>query len=63
MSEDTQRKFSDFDLADDVLEIVRGMGIEIPTPIQNLCIEPILEGRDVVGKAETGTGKTLGFAN
>ena len=61
MSEETQKKFSDFDIAEDVLRRIQDMGIENPTPIQELCIGPILAGRDVVGKAETGTGKTLGF--
>ncbi|MCP3916527.1 MAG: DEAD/DEAH box helicase [bacterium] len=37
------------------------MGITKPTPIQALAIGPVLEGRDVIAKAETGTGKTLAF--
>ncbi|MFN0243934.1 MAG: DEAD/DEAH box helicase [Planctomycetota bacterium] len=37
------------------------MGIVTPTPIQKLAIGPVLEGRDVIAKAETGTGKTLAF--
>ena len=37
------------------------MNIEVPTPIQRLAIGPVLEGRDVIAKAETGTGKTLAF--
>ena len=37
------------------------MGIEVPTPIQRLSIQPVLDGRDVIAKAETGTGKTLAF--
>ncbi len=37
------------------------MGITVPTPIQRLAIQPVLEGRDVIAKAETGTGKTLAF--
>jgi len=55
------RTFRDFQLAPDVLEALSKMGIETPTPIQEATIPPILEGRDVVGKAETGTGKTIGF--
>ena len=35
--------------------------IEAPTPIQRLTIQPVLDGRDVIAKAETGTGKTLAF--
>lgn len=37
------------------------MGITTPTPIQRLAIQPVLDGRDVIAKAETGTGKTLAF--
>ena len=37
------------------------MGIETPTPIQRLAIQAVLDGRDVIAKAETGTGKTLAF--
>ena len=37
------------------------MGITKPTPIQALAIEPVLQGKDVIAKAETGTGKTLAF--
>ena len=63
MSESTTRKkFVDYQLAEDVQEGIRRMGFDTPTRIQELCIPPVLDGRDVVGKAETGTGKTLGFA-
>jgi superfamily II DNA/RNA helicase len=37
------------------------MNITVPTPIQRLAIQPVLDGRDVIAKAETGTGKTLAF--
>jgi superfamily II DNA/RNA helicase len=40
---------------------IAGMGITKPTPIQALAIGPILDGRHVIAKAETGTGKTLAF--
>ena len=55
------KRFTDFALAPDVLEELARAGIETPTPIQEVCIQPIIEGKDVVGKAETGTGKTIGF--
>ena len=58
----TNDKFSTFALAPDVLESLEQLGMEDVTPIQAKVIGPILEGKDVVGKAETGTGKTIGFA-
>lgn len=54
-------RFSDFDLAADVLECLEDLGITVPTPIQEKVTNPILNGKDVIGKAETGTGKTIGF--
>jgi ATP-dependent RNA helicase DeaD len=44
-----------------VARAIRNMEIAVPTPIQRLAIGPVLEGRDVIAKAETGTGKTLAF--
>ena len=38
------------------------MGLKRPTPIQLACIQPVLQGRDVLGSAETGSGKTAAFA-
>ena len=38
------------------------MGLRKPTPIQTACITPALQGRDVLGSAETGSGKTAAFA-
>jgi len=55
------KRFEEFGLAPDVLQALGRMGIQRATPIQDLVIEPILAGRDVIGKAETGTGKTIGF--
>ncbi|MHB8586324.1 MAG: DEAD/DEAH box helicase [Thermoplasmatota archaeon] len=56
------RKFSDFALSDDVLDALDAMGFEEPTDIQAGAIEPALKGRDVIGQAQTGTGKTAAFA-
>ena len=53
--------FDHWPLIDEVLESIAGMGIVNPTPIQRLAIGPVLEGKDVIAKAETGTGKTLAF--
>ncbi len=60
-STDTLQSFDDFDLHEDVKESLKKMGISTPTPIQSKVIAPILNGKDVIGKAETGTGKTIGF--
>ncbi|SMX36553.1 DEAD/DEAH box helicase [Maliponia aquimaris] len=54
-------KFSDLNLSPKVLKAVEEAGYEIPTPIQAGAIPPALEGRDVLGIAQTGTGKTASF--
>lgn len=54
-------KFSDLNLSDKVLKAVAETGYDTPTPIQIGAIVPALEGRDVLGIAQTGTGKTAAF--
>ncbi len=54
-------KFSDLKLDPNVLKAVSEAGYEVPTPIQAGAIPPALEGRDVLGIAQTGTGKTASF--
>ncbi|PVA07980.1 DEAD/DEAH box helicase [Thalassorhabdomicrobium marinisediminis] len=54
-------KFSDLNLDKKVLTAVEETGYETPTPIQAGAIPPALEGRDVLGIAQTGTGKTASF--
>ncbi|WP_413868853.1 DEAD/DEAH box helicase [Albidovulum sp.] len=54
-------KFSDLKLDPKVLQAIAEAGYETPTPIQAGAIPPALEGRDVLGIAQTGTGKTAGF--
>ncbi|TRO96705.1 DEAD/DEAH box helicase [Glycocaulis profundi] len=54
-------KFSELGLAETVLSAVSAEGYETPTPIQAQAIPSVLKGRDVVGIAQTGTGKTAGF--
>ncbi len=53
--------FSDLNLSPKVLKAVVDAGYETPTPIQAGAIPPALEGRDVLGIAQTGTGKTASF--
>jgi ATP-dependent RNA helicase RhlE len=54
--------FSDLALSEPILRAVRAEGYETPTPIQQRAIPLVLAGRDVLGCAQTGTGKTAAFA-
>jgi len=54
--------FADLTLAPELCHVLSGLGYEEPTPIQLSAIPPLLEGRDLVGQAATGTGKTAAFA-
>ncbi len=54
-------KFSELNLNPKVLKAIEDAGYETPTPIQAGAIPPALQGRDVLGIAQTGTGKTAGF--
>ncbi|MGQ9692230.1 MAG: DEAD/DEAH box helicase [Thermaceae bacterium] len=55
-------EFKDFPLKKDVLAALEAKGFKTPTPIQAAALPLALEGRDVLGQARTGTGKTLAFA-
>ena len=55
-------KFAALGLSDKVLEGVRAVGYTEPTPIQLRSIPLVLSGKDVIGSAQTGTGKTAAFA-
>lgn len=59
---DTPAGFDTLGLAGAVLAAVREVGYESPSPIQRAAIPPLLEGKDVLGQAQTGTGKTAAFA-
>jgi ATP-dependent RNA helicase DeaD len=59
---DTLPSFSELGLSAPVLEAVDKMGYESPSPIQAEMIPYVIEGRDVLGQAQTGTGKTAAFA-
>ena len=54
--------FSQLGLAEPLLLALSEVGYETPSPIQAATIPPLLEGRDVLGQAQTGTGKTAAFA-
>jgi ATP-dependent RNA helicase DeaD len=53
--------FSELGLDQDILQAVRDVGYEAPSPIQEQAIPPLLEGLDVIGQAQTGSGKTAAF--
>ncbi|QHM73710.1 DEAD/DEAH family ATP-dependent RNA helicase [Mixta intestinalis] len=59
---DIQTTFSDLGLNEAILTALNDMGYEKPSPIQAACIPHLLEGRDVLGMAQTGSGKTAAFA-
>lgn len=53
--------FEEFELHRRVAQAIHDMGFEEPSPIQKVCIPLVLEGVDVIGQAQTGTGKTAAF--
>lgn len=53
--------FDELDLSDDILDALDAMNFEECTPIQEKAIPPILEGKDIIGIAQTGTGKTAAY--
>ena len=55
-------KFSDLGLPESLMQALRTVGYESPSPIQAATIPPLLAGRDLIGQAQTGTGKTAAFA-
>ncbi|MFN7954502.1 MAG: DEAD/DEAH box helicase [bacterium] len=58
----TPAAFADLGLSAPVLAALKDVGYETPTPIQLATIPHLLEGRDLIGQAQTGTGKTAAFA-
>ena len=56
-----QLSFDDFNISKDIKKAVQKMGFEEPTPIQGLAIPEALDGKDIIGQAQTGTGKTVAF--
>ena len=54
--------FADFGLSSGLLQALTDIGYETPSPIQAECIPVLLDGHDLIGQAQTGTGKTAAFA-
>ena len=54
--------FEELGLPDSILSAIQDAGYQSPTPIQAATIPILLQGRDVVGQAQTGTGKTAAFS-
>ncbi|HWM92356.1 MAG TPA: DEAD/DEAH box helicase [Thermoanaerobaculia bacterium] len=57
-----ETSFADLGLSEPLLKVLAEVGYEAPTPIQAKTIPALLEGRDLIGQAQTGTGKTAAFA-
>ena len=57
-----QDQFAGFGLSEEILETLRLLKYEAPTPIQKEVIPLVLAGKDVIAKSQTGTGKTAAFA-
>ncbi|HEY0916234.1 MAG TPA: DEAD/DEAH box helicase, partial [Solimonas sp.] len=62
MSDESTIHFADLGLSAPVLQALTEVGYESPSPIQAATIPELLAGRDVLGQAQTGTGKTAAFA-
>ncbi|WP_305043832.1 DEAD/DEAH box helicase [Geoalkalibacter sp.] len=62
MTEETLPSFASLNLAPAIARVIDEIGYESPSPIQAQSIPPLLEGRDLLGQAQTGTGKTAAFA-
>jgi ATP-dependent RNA helicase DeaD len=54
--------FGDLGLSESILKVLDSIGYETPSPIQEQCISLLLNGEDIIGQAQTGTGKTAAFA-
>jgi len=62
MTDETDLTFSELNLAPAINQAIDEVGYETPSPIQARSIPPLLAGRDLLGQAQTGTGKTAAFA-
>src|SRR5512134_3760933 len=57
----TAKSFRDLGLSEDLLQTLEELGYAEPTPIQAQAIPPLLAGHDIIGQAQTGSGKTAAF--
>ena len=62
LNEETLQSFQDLGIIDSLCDACTALGYKFPTPIQRKSIPLALEGRDLIGLAETGSGKTAAFA-
>jgi len=62
MSDTPTVTFADLNLSAPVMKALKDVGYEVPSPIQAAAIPLLLAGRDILGQAQTGTGKTAAFA-
>ena len=60
-SHEAPTKFADLDLQAELLQVLDKLNFTVPTPIQGSAIPVVLQGEDIIGIAQTGTGKTLAF--
>ncbi len=61
VNKEEQARFSDYGFCESVMADIEAAGFEHPTPVQAGCMSIALEGRDLIGLAQTGTGKTAAF--
>ena len=54
--------FDDFNISGEIMEAIGDMGFTKATPIQSMAIPDALKGMDIIGQAQTGSGKTIAFA-
>ena len=60
--QNSENGFSEFNFSEELIQTISDKGYSSPTPIQKAAIPEVLLGRDLVGQAQTGTGKTAAFA-
>ncbi|MFA5886909.1 MAG: DEAD/DEAH box helicase [Patescibacteria group bacterium] len=60
-AQEAPQKFSDLGISESILEILKKLNLDIPTPIQRKTIPIAIAGQDLIGVAQTGTGKTFAF--